>query len=83
MIFMSQGIAAYGDYMSQKESDNYPAWIVSMNRKDLIGLLRRMNCAFAMDFTDEFLNSISIERLRHIVMAARLNDKSAKKEVPA
>ncbi len=69
--------------MSPKELDDYVARIVTMNRTDLIDVLRRMNCAFAIDFTDEFLNSISIERLRHIIMAARLHDNNAQKEVTA
>lgn len=45
-----------------------------MDRPGLIGELHKMECDFRMDFTEEFLNSVSIERLRHIVLAASLHD---------
>ena len=47
--------------------------IQSLDRDGLVHLLRSMQCDFAVDFTDEFLDSISVERLRHIVLAASLH----------
>ena len=47
--------------------------IQTMDRDGLIHLLRTMQCDFTVDFTDEFLNSISVERLRHIALAASLH----------
>jgi len=44
-----------------------------MNRAGLIRMLRRLDCDFELDFTDEFLADISLPRLRHIVLAASLH----------
>ncbi|MBN1553805.1 MAG: hypothetical protein JXA11_03615 [Phycisphaerae bacterium] len=44
--------------------------LASMDREGLIRLLLNMRCTFPMDFTEEFLHTISEERLRHIVLAA-------------
>jgi len=54
--------------------DTLAEQLTQMDRRSLIYLLRGMHCQFEMDFTDEFLMSISLERLRHIVLAAALHD---------
>lgn len=41
-----------------------------MDREELILLLRGMHCTFPMDFSEEYLQTLSVERLRHIVLAA-------------
>jgi len=43
--------------------------IVGLDRDALIRRLREMPCKFHLDFTDEFLESISLGRLRHIILA--------------
>ena len=43
--------------------------IVGLDRDALIRRLRGMSCKFELDFTDEFLQSISLGRLRHIILA--------------
>jgi hypothetical protein len=47
--------------------------IAEMDREGLIGMLARMECTFKMDFTKEFLGSVSLEKLRHIVLSASLH----------
>ncbi len=47
--------------------------IAGMDRPELISLLRGMECSFDLDFTDEFLDGISLERLRHIILGAALH----------
>jgi hypothetical protein len=69
--------------MSPKELDDFLARVSAMNRAGLIQTLRNMHCEFALDFTDEFLDSISIERLRHIVIAASVHDSSPQAEISA
>jgi hypothetical protein len=54
--------------------------IQAMDRDGLIRLLRNMQCDFAVDFTDDFLNSISVERLRHIALAASLHAHAGKRQ---
>lgn len=50
--------------------ENVITRLASMGRVELIGLLREMRCTFPMDFTEEYLQDVSVERLRHIVLAA-------------
>ncbi len=47
-----------------------------MDRQNLIGMLSSLDCGFQFDFTKEFLDSVSLERLRHIVLAASLQARS-------
>ena len=47
--------------------------IGKMDRDHLIETLRYLRCGFDLDFTDEYLGSISLERLRHILLAASLH----------
>ncbi len=46
-----------------------------MDRAELIGALQSLNCGFRMDFSDEFLAAVSLERLMHIVVAASLQSE--------
>ena len=47
--------------------------IATMDRESLIRMLHRIHCSFDLDFTDEFLQSVSLERLRHLTIAAKLH----------
>ena len=47
--------------------------ISRMGRTELIRTVRHMPCTFELDFTEEFLNSVSLSRLRHIALAAALH----------
>jgi hypothetical protein len=51
--------------------------INDMDRPGLMQMLRGMRCSFKIDFTQEFLDSVSLERLRHIVLAASLHGHSS------
>lgn len=46
--------------------------IQSLDRPELTSALMQMQCQFPMDFSQEFLDKCSIEKLRHILMAAHL-----------
>lgn len=46
------------------------AKIAIMDRQELIRKLLTMRCGFPIDFSREFLESMSIEHLRHIVLGA-------------
>ena len=49
--------------------------IANMTRPQLITLLRGLQCDFHLDFSDEYLASLSVERLRHIAVAASLRSR--------
>ena len=59
--------------MSQRAIEQLAKKIAEMPRRRLVTLLRSMDCDFAVDFTDKFLKSASLERLRHIALAAALH----------
>ena len=46
--------------------------LAKMDRDRLIKKLRSLRCSFHLDFTDDFLTGISLERLRHIILAATM-----------
>lgn len=48
--------------------------LLRMNRQEVVTLLRHTACSFDLDFTDEFLASQSLDRLRHIALAAKLHE---------
>ena len=50
--------------------------IACMRRPQLVTLLRRMRCGFNIDFSDEYINSMNLERLRHVALAASMHDKT-------
>jgi hypothetical protein len=52
--------------------------LASMDRSALIHLLRTMRCTLPLDFTDEFLGTISLDRLRHITLAASMHQVDRK-----
>ncbi len=51
--------------------------LATMGREQLIRTLRKMPCPFTVDFTEEFLDTVSTERLRHIALAAALHARRA------
>lgn len=64
-------MAGEGSHSSRRSAQ--PAdQVRQMDRGELVKVLRRVQCGFKMDFTDEFLATLSMDRLRHIVLAAIL-----------
>jgi hypothetical protein len=51
--------------------------VADMDRPQLTEMLRTLHCSFELDFTDEFLQTASLERLRHILVAAALRGGGA------
>lgn len=47
-----------------------------MDRDGMVRFLRALDCDFQIDFTDEYLEAISLERLQHLVAAAGLHARS-------
>ena len=57
------------------EAERIAAKLASMSRSQLKGSLRSLKTRFRMDFTDEFLDSLSKNKLSHILLAALLNGR--------
>jgi hypothetical protein len=47
--------------------------VAEMDREGLIDLLKRIPCTFKLDFTEDCLRSMSLDKLRHIVLSASLH----------
>jgi hypothetical protein len=47
--------------------------IASLGRNELKRRIRSFRGRFRLDFTEDYLNKISIDRLRHILLAALIN----------
>ena len=52
------------------------ATISGMGKTELKRRIRTFGGRFRLDFTDDYLNEASADRLRHILLAATINAKS-------
>ena len=49
--------------------------IAALGRDELKKRIRNFRGRFKLDFTEDYLNKLSIDRLRHILLAALINAK--------
>ncbi len=49
--------------------------IAALGRDELKRQIKNFKGRFKLDFTDDYLNSLSVDRLRHILVAALINGK--------
>lgn len=49
---------------------------LKMDRDGLISFLWRLDCEFQIDFTDEYLQGMNLERLQHLVTAVVLHARN-------
>ncbi|MBN2137584.1 MAG: hypothetical protein JW720_07250 [Sedimentisphaerales bacterium] len=49
--------------------------LTSLGRNELKRRIRNFKGRFKLDFTDEYLNKLSSDRLRHILLAALISAK--------
>lgn len=59
--------------MDDRPPNNLHERLGAMGRAQLIDFLRHLDCTFEVDFTDEFLATLSVQQLRHIVAEAVLH----------
>ena len=69
-----------GRQMGTAQTQNWTVPIVEMDRLELIGLLKAMHCSFELDFTEEYLDHLSLDYLRHILTAASLHEQTSAKK---
>lgn len=69
--------------MNARQFEKDAQRIATMDRESLIRMLQRIHCSFELDFTDEFLQSVSLERLRHMTIAAKLHTAKQSLHGPA
>ena len=50
--------------------------IAALGKEELKRRIKTFKGRFRLDFTDDYLNSLSVDRLRHILLAALISAKS-------
>ena len=63
-------------YMASKEDFNQAAGsIAALGRDELKKRIQNFRGRFKFDFTDKYLDELSVDRLRHMLLAALINAK--------
>lgn len=57
-----------GSYLDKQATS-----IAALGRNELTRRIKNFRGRFKMDFTEDYLNKLSVDRLRHILLAALLN----------
>ena len=47
--------------------------VAGLDRSELTSRIKNFRGRFKLDFTEDYLNKLSVDRLRHILLAALLN----------
>ncbi len=61
--------------MASKYIDKEATLITALGRGELERRIRNFKGRFKLDFNEDYLNSLSVDRLRHILLAALINAK--------
>lgn len=59
--------------MASNRIEELAKTLATMPREQLVQMLRDTKYPFTMDFSDDYLQAVSLESLRHIVLAASLH----------
>jgi len=49
------------------------ASIAALSREQLTSKIKNFNGRFRLDFTDDYLKNLTVDRLRHVLLAATIN----------
>ena len=60
---------------SRKYFEQTATSIASLGRDELKRRIRSFRGRFRLDFTEDYLNNLSVDRLRHILLAVLINAK--------
>lgn len=52
--------------------------LAGLNRNELTRRIKNFRGRFRFDFTESYLNEMSVDRLRHILLAALVNTNSSR-----
>jgi len=58
--------------LSAEQIDELVSLVVTLDRESLCDLIRDFRSSFPLDFTTEFLETVELDRLRHIFVAVCL-----------
>jgi len=60
---------------SRKYFEQTTTSIAALGRNELTKRIKTFRGRFKLDFTEDYLNKLSVDRLRHILLAALINAK--------
>ena len=61
--------------MTAKQFETEVTTIASLGRIELTRRIKKFSGSFKLDFTEDYLNKSSIDKLRHILMSALMYSK--------
>ncbi len=56
--------------VSRKDFEQTATTIAALNRNELASRIKNFRGRFKFDFTEQYLNTLTTDRLRHILLAA-------------
>ena len=63
---------------TRRYSEQTATSIASLGREELTRRIKNFRGRFRLDFTDAYLSNLSVDRLRHILLAALISSKGRK-----
>ena len=60
---------------SKRQFERTATSIASLGRNEVKKRIKNFKGRFRLDFSDEYLNKLTVDRLRHILLAAMINAK--------
>ncbi len=61
---------------SKRQFERTATSIASLGRNEVKKQIKNFKGRFRLDFSDEYLDKLTVDRLRHILLAAMINAKS-------
>jgi hypothetical protein len=61
--------------MTAKQFETEATTIASLDRMELTRRIKKFRGTFKLDFTEDYLNQSTVDRLRHILMSALIYSK--------
>ena len=61
---------------SKRQFERTATSIASLNRNEVKRRIKNFKGRFRLDFSDDYLDKLTVDRLRHILLAAMINAKS-------
>ena len=58
--------------MGMQSLESQLAAVAAMDQRQVIAAIRSLNCSFPVDFTEDYLRSLDLEKLRHLYLALTL-----------
>jgi hypothetical protein len=72
--FRKRVVKVRGDTMSSREFFEQTATsIAALDRDELKRRIKNFRGRFKLDFTEDYLNKLNVDRLRHILLAAHIS----------